>query len=134
MISPGILRCTMNGLNGLAMPKVSPVLAELLGFFGIFCENPDEKSLAGALTEDHIVAARHYGLPLAMPPPFLGVSSLNLAAPSGAAFFPEGLFRREVLIPSIAAQDRCPDTPATCGMVQPISNRRLMPSWRRSWK
>ena len=35
----------------------------------------------------HIVAARYCGSSSAKPPPFLGVSSLNLAAPSGAAFF-----------------------------------------------
>jgi len=34
-----------------------------------------------------IVAARHCRVSLATPRPFLGVSSLNLAAPSGAAFF-----------------------------------------------
>lgn len=30
--------------------------------------------------------------------------------------------------------DRCPETAATCGMLSPVSKRREMPSWRRSWK
>ena len=45
------------------------------------------KILAALQHGVHIVAARHCELRSAMPPPFLGVSSLNLAAPSGAAFF-----------------------------------------------
>ena len=38
--------------------------------------------------------------------PFLGVSSLNLAAPSGAAFFLSGLFGGEILEAAVATQKR----------------------------
>jgi len=53
------------------------------GFFTI----RDCAALARERLSGHIVAVRHDEFLFVLPPPFLGVSSLNLAAPSGAAFF-----------------------------------------------
>ena len=49
--------------------------------------------LAARTAFRHIVAARYCDLRSAMPPPFLGVSSLNLAAPRSGHFFCPGLLR-----------------------------------------
>jgi hypothetical protein len=53
----------------------------------IYFEFVVPKVLGRPLYRWHIAATRYDALWSEMPWPFLGVSSLNLAAPSGAAFF-----------------------------------------------